>query len=290
MGPSAPLLDEIASLSHDEVAAIVRDARAAMEPESALLELDGALMLAGDIHGDFYTAGAAVQRFVDRGYDHLVFLGDYVDRAPADVGSSVPAVTYLLDVKREMPRRVHLLKGNHESHHLLPVAPYTFDREVEASYPGLYGAYVEAFREMPLMALGSGIFAAHGGIFKDHDGEMLSSVGKNDPAAVEALTWSDPVDAATLRGAGDPYTGEELHAFLDGIGAALFVKGHDYHTLGMAIYGGRCLTLFTSRRYRTSGNNGVLIAEIDGTVETIDDVRVKNYVDGSWRDYEVAVK
>jgi len=290
MDLSAPSLDDVASLSHDEAAAIVRDARAAMEPEPALLEIDGALMLAGDVHGDFYTARAAVRRFIDRGYDHLVFLGDYVDRAPADVGSSVPAVTYLLDVKREMPRHVHLLKGNHESHHLLPVAPYTFDREVEDRYPGLYPLYVDAFREMPLMLLGSNVFAAHGGILKDHDVETLGRLGKNDPGVVEALTWSDPTAAQTMRGAGDPYSEEELHDFLDDVDARLFVKGHDYSTLGMAIYGGRCLTLFTSRRYRTSGNNGVLVAEVDGMVETVDDVRVKNYVDGQWRDYEVAVK
>lgn len=287
---AAQTLDDVEELPREEAAAVIRGACDAMEDEPALLELDGSLMLAGDIHGDFVMARALVQRFVDSGYDHLVFLGDYVDRAPADVGTSVPAVTYLLGVKRDMPRRVHLFKGNHESHHLLPVAPYEFDREVEAAYPGLYPTYVEAFRAMPLMLLGSGIFAAHGGILKGHDVALLRQVDKNDPGVVEALTWSDPTAAQTMRGAGDPYTGVELHAFLDGIDAGLFVKGHDYHTLGTAIYGGRCLTLFTSRRYRDCGNGGVLVAEVDGLVDDAGDVTVKNYVDGQWRGYEVAVK
>jgi len=290
MDRAACTLDDVTSLPPGEAAAIVHGARDAMEREPALLELDGTLMLAGDVHGDFDMARAVVQRFLDSGHDHLVFLGDYVDRAPADVGSSVPAITYLLGVKRELPGQVHLLKGNHEAHHLLPVAPSTFDREVEARYPGLYPAYVEAFRAMPLMLLGSNVFAAHGGILKHHDAATLRSVGKNDPGVVEALTWSDPVDAKTVRGAGDPYSREELHVFLDDVDAAVFVKGHDYSTLGMAIYDGRCLTLFTSRRYRTSGNGGVLVAEIDGPVDDIGDVTVKNYVDGRWRDYEVAVR
>ncbi|MFO8133312.1 MAG: metallophosphoesterase family protein [Thermoplasmatota archaeon] len=286
---AACTLDDVKTLDYDGAAACVHGARAAMQREPALLEPSGSLVLAGDVHGDFYTARAVVRRFLDTGYDHLVFLGDYVDRAPADVGSSVPAMTYLLGVKRDMPHRVHLLKGNHESHHLLPVASSTFDREAEARYPGLYGAYVQAFRMMPLMLLASNVFAAHGGILKGHDAATLRSIGKNDPAAVESLTWSDPVDAKTLRGAGDPYTGEELRAFLDDVDARLFVKGHDYSTLGTAIYHGRCLTVFTSRRYRDRGNGGVLIAEIDGPVDDIGDVTVKNYVDGNWRDYEVAV-
>lgn len=282
-------LDEVKVLSYEEAAAAVRAARAAMENEPALLELNGALMLAGDVHGDFVTARAVVQRFLAMRYDNLVFLGDYIDRAPADVSSSVPAITYLLGVKRAMPRRIHLLKGNHETNYLLPVAPYQFDREVEASYPGLYQDYISAFREMPLMLLGSNVFAAHGGILKGHDAAMLRQVDKNDPAAVEAVTWSDPVDAATMRGAGDPYSHEELHAFLDDVDAHLFVKGHDYGTLGTAIYGGACLTLFTSHRYRNRGNGGVLIAEIDGSVQDVGDLAVKNYVDGEWRDYKVKV-
>lgn len=273
----------------DEAAAVVREAGAAMEKEPALLELKGALTLAGDIHGDFVTAQAVVQRFLDSGHDHLVFLGDYIDRAPADVGSSVPAITYLLGVKRAMPRRVHLLKGNHETNYLLPVAPYQFDREVEVTYPGLYRTYLKAFRKMPLMLLGSNVFAAHGGILKGHDAAMLRQVDKNDPVVVEALTWSDPIDARTMRGAGDPYTREELHSFLDAIDAGMFVKGHDYGTLGTAIYGDACLTLFTSRRYRNRGNRGVLIAEIDGLVQDVDDLAVKNYEDGEWRDYEIKV-
>ncbi|MGC9308888.1 MAG: metallophosphoesterase family protein, partial [Thermoplasmatota archaeon] len=256
----------------------------------AFLELSGTLMLAGDVHGDFYTVQAVVQRFLDSSRDHLVFLGDYIDRAPDDVGSSVPTMTYLLGVKRDMPRRVHLLKGNHEAHHLLPVAPYEFDRETETAYPGLYRAYVDAFREMPLMLLSNNVFAAHGGILKHHDTAMLRHVGKNDPAVVEALTWSDPTMAHTNRGAGNPYSEQELHDFLDGIDAEVFIKGHDASTLGTAIYGGRCLTLFTSRRYRTQGNGGILIAEIDGPVDDIGDIMVKDYIGGSWWDYEVAVK
>lgn len=287
---AACTLDDVTALPHDAAAAVVRGAREAMQDEPALLELDGTLTLAGDIHGDFDVAQAVVERFVDSDRDHLVFLGDYIDRAPDDVGTSVPAITYLLGVKRDMPRRVHLLRGNHEAHYLLPVAPYEFDREVTAAYPGLYPAYVDAFREMPLMALGNNVFAAHGGILKSHDVATLRRVDKNDPAAVEALTWSDPVAAKTMRGAGDPYSEEELHGFLDGVDARLFVKGHDYSTLGTAIYGGRCLTLFTSRRYRNRGNGGVLVADIDGPVQDVGDVTVKNYIGGSWWDYEVAIR
>ncbi|MDD3493021.1 MAG: metallophosphoesterase family protein, partial [Candidatus Thermoplasmatota archaeon] len=261
-----------------------------MDSEPALVELGGSLLLAGDTHGDTTVTLAVVKRFFAQGYDHLVFLGDYVDRAPPDEVSSLVNLNYLLFLKQAHPRRVILLKGNHEAHHLLPFSPYDFRGEVARFYPGLYDAYVRVFERMPLMVLAHHVYAAHGGILPGHNREALRRVDKNKPSVVEAITWSDPVISPTFRGAGQRYGRETLDGFLEGIDARLFIKGHDYSTLGAAIFGGRCLTIFSSRRYRNKGQGGVLVAEVEGPVEGVEDVRVMDYYSsGKWRPYRVKI-
>ncbi|HDS59196.1 MAG TPA: hypothetical protein ENN54_02740, partial [Thermoplasmatales archaeon] len=224
-----------------------------MDSEPALVEPRGSLLLAGNTHGDTTVTRAVVKRFFAQGYDHLVFLGDYVDRAPPGQEASLVNLNYLLFLKQAHPRRVILLKGNHEAHHLLPFSPYDFRGEVARFYPGLYGAYEEVFRRMPLMVLAHHVYAAHGGILPGHNREALRRVDKNNPSAVEAITWSDPSVSPALRGAGQRYDRDMLDTFLEAIHARLFIKGHDYSTLGTAIFGGRCLTIFSSRRYRNKG-------------------------------------
>jgi len=79
--------------------------------------------------------------------------------------------------------------------------------------------------------------------------KKLREVDKNDLHAIESLTWSDPDFSQIFRGIGFPYGREDVKEFLKDIKANLFVKGHDYSTNGMAIYGGLCLTIFSSRRF-----------------------------------------
>lgn len=281
--------EAVAHQSPEEVARCLEAVAAHMESEPALMEREGSLLLAGDTHGDFTVTRAIVQRFFAQGYNHLVFLGDYIDRAPPDEGPSLLNLNYLLFLKQAYPDQVILLKGNHEAYHVLPFEPYHFRREVARAYPGLYDVYVEVFERMPLMVLAHNVYAAHGGILPGCDREALRRVDKNNPSVVEAITWSDPIISPTFRGVGQPYDRETLEAFLHTLDARLFIKGHDYSTLGTAIFGGRCLTIFSSRRYRNQGQGGVLVAEVEEPVDSIEDVRVMDYSSGTWSPYEVKI-
>jgi len=76
----------------------------------------------GDIHGEYPLLRKLVDeeiRFTPPG-DHLVFLGDYIDRGR----SSRQTVEYVQGLKREYPASVILLLGNHEA-----MARDSFDRE-----------------------------------------------------------------------------------------------------------------------------------------------------------------
>ncbi|MEA2053586.1 MAG: metallophosphoesterase [Candidatus Thermoplasmatota archaeon] len=273
----------------DELKECIHDVTRIMMKEPSLIEIKEKIMIAGDTHGDLVVTKAIVKQFFDKGFHYLVFLGDYIDRHPPDTDSSIPNMNYLIFLKREFPEKIILLKGNHETNYAMPCYPYTFREEVENVYPGMHENYVELFKNMPLMVLSNKIFAAHGGILKGFNLHALKNTDKNDIYAIESLVWSDPVISKNFRGAGFPYSREDLQKFLAGVNANVFIKGHDYTTLGMAIYGGICLTIFSSRRYKGMGNGGMLLAEIEGNVKSIDDIEVEDYSTGEWKKYDIRV-
>lgn len=273
-------------MEREEIETCVERVTKIMMKEPAMMELGGKILIAGDTHGDVVVTKAIIKKFFEERHDHVVFLGDYIDRAPSDIGSSLPNINYLLSLKEKYPNKIFLLKGNHEVNYAIPCFPYEFESEVEHEYPGMHEKYVNAFRQMPLMARAHNIFMAHGGIVKGFDIHALKKLDKNDIYALEAITWSDPVISHTFRGAGYPYDEKELKDFLEGIGAKFFIKGHDYHTLGILIYE-KCVTLFSSRRYAGMGNGGILVAEIEKNVTNKKDVHVKNYSNGVWKEYEM---
>ena len=137
------------------------------------------------------------------------------------------------------------------------------------------------------MVLINNIFASHGGILLGYTLDQLRKVSKCDVCAIEAVTWSDPAISKTYRGAGYPFSCEDLKDFLKGLGATLFIRGHDYSTLGTAIFDNSCLTIFSSRRYMHMGNKGVLIARAKEKLFSIDELTVEEFVGGEWKEYKI---
>jgi len=67
------------------------------------------LIAIGDIHGCAKTLEALVERIDPTEDDHLVFVGDYIDRGP----DSKRVIDYLLDLKEDV--ECTFLRGNHEA-------------------------------------------------------------------------------------------------------------------------------------------------------------------------------
>ena len=63
----------------------------------------------GDIHGCARTLGALLDRLALTEDDHLVFIGDYIDRGPDSRG----VVDRLIELRRTQP--CTFLRGNHEA-------------------------------------------------------------------------------------------------------------------------------------------------------------------------------
>jgi len=279
--------DYVACLNENEIEDCLETVKFILEKEKALIELNGNVVFIGDTHGDFSTTKAIVERFLN--VNHLVFLGDYIDREPMKWGS-IYNITYLLLLKCIYPEKIVLLKGNHECNYVIPCFPYEFEIETIQRYDSsnLHGKYAEVFSLMPLMVLTNNVFAAHGGILKEADLKQLRKTGKNDLGAIESLVWSDPVISPTFRGAGNPFNEEDLIKFLDEINAKVFIKGHDYNTLGFTIYGDRCITIFSSCRYKEMGNGGILVASADKEILSASDLVLEDFSTGKWVNYKAA--
>jgi protein phosphatase len=276
----------IAELEEEDIAEILKEVQPIFHGENALLDLEGTVAFVGDLHGDFPMAQAIVKQFSSS--DHLVFLGDYIDREPVQWGSLL-TMTYLLTLKSFYPKKIILLRGNHESNSLISCFPYEFEEEIVQRFGSgaLHEQFVEVFAEMPLMVLSHRIFAAHGGIVKGTNLQTLRTIKKNDVAAVTSLVWSDPALSSTYRGVGEKFNESELHQFLDGISAQVFVRGHDHTMLGYSIYGDRCLTLFSSTQYQGEGNRGILVACTEKDINRASDLTVEDYSQGHWTRYHI---
>lgn len=64
----------------------------------------------GDIHGCVRELATLLTHLPLEKQDHLVFLGDYIDRGPDSRG----VVSYLVDLQKENSYELVFLKGNHE--------------------------------------------------------------------------------------------------------------------------------------------------------------------------------
>lgn len=256
---------------------VLEVARELMKKEPSLLHLKGKIMVAGDTHGDVIISEEIIKKFFDDNYDHLVFLGDYVDRAPPDVSSSIHNIDFLLRMKIKYPEKIYLLKGNHEANYAIPCYPNEFVYEAGEKY----GEYVAVFKEMPLAAMLNNVFAAHGG-FPTKKG--VDEISKEDLMDIEEIMWSDAAISPVYRGVGVKFDKRMLDSFLKKCGAAAFIRGHDYNLNGMIIYE-RCLTIFSSRRYATAGNGGVLVAKIDGRIRDVEEITLEEFFNGKWIEY-----
>lgn len=280
--------DFVESLGKEDLLDVLERSIKILNKEKAIVEVKSKdkIVFVGDTHGDFEITKEIVQEFFDEGT--LVFLGDYIDREPIKLGS-IFNITYLLVLKTLYPKKIYLLKGNHESNYVIPCYPYEFEMELIQRYGStdLHQKFVEVFSLMPLMFLGKKVFAAHGGIPVGYNMERLRKLDKSDRDAIELITWSDPEISPTFRGAGYPFNEKDLEIFLKEMGANVFIRGHDYNTLGFSIYGNRCLTIFSSSRYKEMGNKGILVAIAEREVRSVDDLKIKDFSCGVWKDYKV---
>lgn len=248
---------QASSFDPEYVKMLLQQATGVLSEEPRLIQLpDDPLLFIGDTHGDWETTRTLLTCLWDSPAT-FVFLGDYVDRGPAQVEN----INFLYEVKCKTPERLILLRGNHEA--VSVNHNYGFYQAVKDLLGSdLYKVYAASFAELPLAAVSRdrGIFAVHGGIAEGLEGigeidELPREVEPEDPTVVEML-WNDPQEFAegfgpSMRGRGPRVFGRDVAVqFLEANKLGLIVRSHEFFSEGFWEYfDGLIMSLFSCQRY-----------------------------------------
>jgi hypothetical protein len=219
----------------------------------------------GDSHGDWRSTEEVVKRYRE-GNRCLIGLGDYVDRAPEDCGAgSVANGLYLLSLAAEAPDRVFLIQGNHEVVRRIPAVPHHLPVEVDELWgpdSTRYDRLLGLFERGPLALVTSNrAYLAHAGFPRGKlPTPWTEAFVRPDDERLAEITWAECDVSHIRRGAALPWGEREFDRFLRVADLRLMLRGHDPDLTGRPLFGGRCLTLHTSRIYERYG--GVIIARL----------------------------
>jgi serine/threonine-protein phosphatase PP1 catalytic subunit len=261
-------------MTGEETRILLAQAEARFEQESNLIKLEsGRVIFVGDTHGDLEATRIVIARYLNA-ENKIVFLGDYVDRGPA----STENLNFLLRLKLEHPDDLFLLMGNHEGQGAIPCRPADFWERLDEKLRARYAAVLS---RIPLVASTSNrIIALHGAL---PDVESLEDIDNIEFGSRQwqQITWGD-----WQEGDGG-YLGDDLLTGRPQFGQAWFdemmsklkknvlIRSHQPHAR-QAMYGRRCLTIFTSSAYRgLIPQRTIAIADLARAIETVDDLVIE---------------
>jgi len=242
--------------------------------EANLIRLEsGRVVFVGDTHGDFEATGKVIQGYLKPG-NKLVFLGDYVDRGPA----SLENINFLLQQKLEHPESIFLLMGNHEGYGVVPFSPANFWEGLDAE---LRHWYIAVLSKLPLVAsTTNGVIALHGAL---PDVPSLGDINGINLGGDRwhQTTWGDWQEREGGFLGFDSYTGrpqfgqgwfEEIMSRFD---KNILIRSHQPNA-PQVMYGGRCLTIFTSSAYsHYVPERTVAVLDSEEEVHSVADVKIE---------------
>mmetsp|Transcript_4604 Transcript_4604/g.11269 ORF Transcript_4604/g.11269 Transcript_4604/m.11269 type:complete len:515 (-) Transcript_4604:620-2164(-) len=259
--------------------------------EPTLVKVRDPITVVGDIHGQYYD----FVKLLDVGGDPMttqtqyLFLGDYVDRG----SYAIEVLMVLFCIKISLPKRVWMLRGNHECRQMSSF--FNFRDECEAKYDTtVYNAFMECFDALPLACLINGKFlGVHGGISPDL--VSLKQLDRTDRFAEPPregvlcdLIWADPMDEANEANAKDVFVKNEVRGcswFFTYDAATQFlhknsllsviraheaqIEGYKMHKTNQATGFPTVITIFSAPNYCDVYNNKGAILKFDNNTLNI---------------------
>ncbi|WKY00709.1 hypothetical protein Q1695_015051 [Nippostrongylus brasiliensis] len=262
-----------------EIHLILERAMEAMKSSPILLEVRCPVNICGDIHGQY---GDLMRIFNACGLpfkQRYLFLGDYVDRGR----HSLEVIMLLLALRIQFPRKVFLLRGNHELSNINRV--YGFNAEIRQRYrnlvesKALYDHFNEVFAQMPLAALVAGrILCMHGGLSPNlnslDDIRKLQRPLRVVRGLAQDLLWADPETGTKgfqqnkIRAVSHIFGEETVREKCKQLNIDLIIRAHQVVEFGYAFFCGRSLiTVFSAARYHEELVNYAAVVKVDATLE-----------------------
>lgn len=203
-GKAAPDLDILRDhlnregvLSQECLLDLIKKGAALFEAEPNLLKLNDPITVVGDIHGQYFDLVKLFEVGGQPGEVQYIFLGDYVDRG----SFSIEVLAMLYSIKIKHPKRVRMLRGNHECRQMTSF--FNFREECEYKYDiNVYNAVMDSFDTLPLAATINGKFlCVHGGLSPELPNlKAINGVNRFQEPPREGLLcdliWSDPLEQA----------------------------------------------------------------------------------------------
>jgi len=181
----------------NELITMCEAVEALLEEEPRVIFIQSPVYVFGDIHGNLEDLHFFADNIWKLGMDltagKFLFLGDYVDRGM----SSLECVAYLFALKLLHPRKIYMLRGNHETRDVNGWEEHyhekSFIRQCKDRFGAGLGEQVweecnQAFDRLPYAGIiDHDIFCIHGGIprpVKEHESEVQAILSLPNVAAV----------------------------------------------------------------------------------------------------------
>ncbi|KAH3763772.1 serine/threonine-protein phosphatase [Pelomyxa schiedti] len=298
------------AINTEQMMCLIKSVKDILANESSLLILSAPVFVLGDLHGNYkdlvaFTKAFGFLDFYEIVASKLLLLGDYVDRGP----HSIETLALLFSLKVLAPKKVFLLRGNHESPDINgdingygagSLRCQCRDRFGEQG-DEVWQALNECFCHLPLASvIDNTIFCVHGGIPRDltlYDTNVLATImqirrpidiSHDVPYFIFDLLWSDP---ATLeqeqviaydrrfpkgfgyndRGEGTCVFGREaLRIFKEQSGCTHVIRAHQYPKLGIELSNrASTITVFSSSFYCGFTNMAAAVLVSDSKLELV---------------------
>merc|ERR1719247_2725160 len=248
------------------------------------------ITVVGDIHGQYYDFVKMLDVGGDPPNTQYLFLGDYVDRG----SYSIEVLLLIYSLKLTFPKRVWMLRGNHESRQMTQF--FNFRDECEHKYDKtVFIAIMESFDCLPLGALVNGKFLGlHGGISPElRSTNQINSVNRFEEPPRQGIfcdiLWADPVDEDAagkktlepfiqneVRGCSYFFSYEGVKQFLDRNGLLSVIRAHEAQLEGYKMHRANersgfptVITIFSAPNYCDAYNNKAAVLQFENNTLNI---------------------
>ncbi|KAI9592349.1 Metallo-dependent phosphatase [Syncephalis fuscata] len=244
--------------------------------ESNVVRIETPVTVVGDIHGQFHDL-LEIFRIGGKSPDtNYLFLGDYVDRGYF----SVETISLLTCLKLRYPKRVHLVRGNHETRAVTQT--YGFYTECMRKYNSsaeVWKCFTDMFDYLTLsVVIDDSIFCVHGGLspsIKTIDQIIVIDRFREVPheGPMADLVWSDPDPdkedyIVSPRGAGYYFGSAVVQQFLHMNNMSHILRAHQLCMEGYTVlFNDQLSTVWSAPNYCYRCGNKASILEVSPSLE-----------------------